>query len=89
MTGLNLKFKFTDSGNCRVCYTARNSKNQTVHYCLQAATIAETDFVLHRCSSDWEPSYPIPLANISLRSIDLPPADTKTGLGVIEFLANL
>lgn len=86
MGQLDLKFKYEDSGNCRVMYTApgKNPRHKLV-YCLQKTYGKE--YALYRCSRDGEPSYEIPLSNI--KTIEMPPVDGRTGQEVVEFLATV
>lgn len=48
---MHLRYVYTDSGNCRVCF-----KQGTLRYCLQQEG-RDGGFVLYRCSRDGEPQW--------------------------------
>ena len=62
----HLKYNYTDNGFCRVNYTWKNSKNQTVHYCAQDE--GDQGVIFYRCTGDpWnEPEY-------SVKPLEAPP----------------
>ncbi len=52
---MNFKYHHTDSGFCRVCFTAK-VKKQTYYYCIQESH----DYPkMYRCCKSWEPDYSI------------------------------
>ena len=51
-----IKYHSTDNGNCRVNYTVKNSKQQTLQYCAYIEKLPDT-VIFMRCSQDFEPSH--------------------------------
>jgi len=53
---VTLKIRSIDNGFCRVNYTWKNSKNETVYYCIQDDGVGH-GINIYRQSSDEEPDY--------------------------------
>ena len=82
-----LKYNYTDTGNCRVYYTWKNSKGQKVSYCaMDNGYNGIPDIKFYRCSGgDWdEPEYTVN----PLEAPPLSPGNTEIDKAVNDWINN-
>lgn len=79
---LDLKWRATDNGFCRVYYTAKGRRG--VLYCMQLSDGRTGNFECLLCSRDGEPSVPVRPGCIS--SIERPGSDERIEVELNAFL---
>lgn len=72
-----------DNGYCRVNYKAVNSAGQTIFYCLQDEGENYGGVICYRCSSDFEPQYPM---NYRKEQFEVPTGDSAIETVVRDYL---
>jgi len=85
---MQLKIAYVDSGFCRVVYKGKNSKDETVYYCLQYDGKNE-GVNMYRCTNDaryHEPSYTVTPKKITV--FEEPTGNSDIEVRAREYIKN-